>query len=280
MSDFGHAETGDKARRDAQYSAAVAGGMRGALTGAAISGPTIYLLHRNVAGFRGLSLPVKTLFGVMAVSASGVWSADRAGLRWDREHYSDRAAQLGRQYASRDERDWAELSSGDKALTWAKDNKFGVVAGSWLASMGGIFAYIHSQPMSFSQKLVQTRVWAQGFTLASLLAMAAITQIPTEGDKILRRREEAGEHSWRDFIGDVDNDPSAKKAAANSGSQKSNGGSDSSSSQKNNSTDDDKEARIERAQEARRKNSQSSRDFRPAPPVKAEVTDKGGKPQL
>jgi hypothetical protein len=81
MSDFGHAETGDKARRDAcvarswmqarsrgshsasphsQYSAAVAGGMRGALTGAAISGPTIYLLHRNVAGFRGLSLPVKT----------------------------------------------------------------------------------------------------------------------------------------------------------------------------------------------------------------------------
>jgi hypothetical protein len=71
---------------------------------------------------------------------------------------------------------------------------------SWLASMGGIFAYIHSQPMSFSQKLVQTRVWAQGFTLASLLAMAAITQIPTEGDKILRRREEAGEHSWRDFM--------------------------------------------------------------------------------
>lgn len=139
--------------------------------------------------------------------------------RPQREHYSDRAAQLGRQYASRDEREWAELSSGDKALTWAKDNKFGVVAGScvavlmcsalqaadlpshsWLASMGGIFAYIHSQPMSFSQKLVQTRVWAQGFTLASLLAMAAITQIPTEGDKILRRREEAGEHSWRDFM--------------------------------------------------------------------------------
>ena len=38
------------------------------------------------------------------------------------------------------------------------------------------------------------------YTCAKVLAMAAITQIPTEGDKILRRREEAGEHSWRDFM--------------------------------------------------------------------------------
>lgn len=66
--------------------------------------------------------------------------------------------------------------------------------------MGAIFAYIHAQPMSFSQKLVQTRVWAQGFTLASLLAMAAITQIPSAGDKILEEREHAAEHSWKDFM--------------------------------------------------------------------------------
>lgn len=56
--------------------------------------------------------------------------------------------------------------------------------------------------MSFSQKLVQTRVWAQGLTLASLLGMAAITQIPSAGDHILREREQAADHSWKDFVGD------------------------------------------------------------------------------
>ena len=73
---------------------------------------------------------------------------------------------------------------------------------SWITSMGGIFAYIHAQPMSFSQKLVQTRVWAQGLTLASLLGMAAITQIPSAGDHILREREQAADHSWKDFVGE------------------------------------------------------------------------------
>lgn len=76
--------------------------------------------------------------------------------------------------------------------------------------MAGIFAYIHTQPMSFSQKLVQTRVWAQGLTLASLLGMAFITQIPSAGDKILKEREQASDHSWQDFIGDSNTDPSVK----------------------------------------------------------------------
>lgn len=76
--------------------------------------------------------------------------------------------------------------------------------------MGGIFAYIHNQPMSFAQKLVQTRVWAQGLTLGSLLAMAAITQIPSEGDKILKEREDATDHSWKDFVGDSNAVPSRK----------------------------------------------------------------------
>lgn len=57
--------------------------------------------------------------------------------------------------------------------------------------------------MSFAQKLVQARVWAQGLTLTSLLGMAAITQIPSAGDKILKERGEASEHSWRDFVGDT-----------------------------------------------------------------------------
>lgn len=99
--------------------------------------------------------------------------------------------------------------------------------------MGGVFAYIHSQPMSFPQKLVQTRVWAQGLTVATLLGMAAITQIPSAGDKILKQRERAADHSWQDFIGDSNTDPSVKEkanASAGGGGGGSSGNSSSSSS--------------------------------------------------
>lgn len=101
---------------------------------------------------------------------------------------------------SQEEQDWESLSPSDKALTWAKENKFSVVAASWVVSMCGSFAYIQTQPMSFAQKLVQARVYAQGTTLASLVGMAALTSIPSAGDKIIEQHSQASEHSWQDVI--------------------------------------------------------------------------------
>lgn len=69
--------------------------------------------------------------------------------------------------------------------------------------------------MSFAQKLVQARVYAQGLTLASLVGMAAITSIPSAGDKIIEEHAHAGDHSWRDMIqddGSDDKGPSPKKS--------------------------------------------------------------------
>lgn len=77
---------------------------------------------------------------------------------------------------------------------------------SWVTSLGLTFAYIQTQPLSFAQKLVQARVWAQGLTVASLVGMAAITQIPSAGDKIIQQHNDAAEHSWRDFVGDTESD--------------------------------------------------------------------------
>ncbi|UZJ56710.1 hypothetical protein CBS101457_006030 [Exobasidium rhododendri] len=199
-----------------QYNAALKGGAKGATAGIAVLAPTAYILHQRWQPFRHLTLPLKTFFVTSGTIICGVIAADKAGIAFDREHYSDQGAQNMAKYHTREEKEWAELSAGDKALTWAKDNKFGVVAGSWFASMGGIFAYIHNQPMSFSQKLVQTRVWAQGLTLASLVGMAAITQIPSAGDRILREREESHDHGWRDYIGDSSADPSEKSQSKSS----------------------------------------------------------------
>lgn len=168
--------------------------------GLAVAAPGAYALNRAWPAFRGLTPAIKVFFVTSVSLATAVIRADKAGIQYDQAHYTDRGAAVQRQYHSLQEREWAELSTTDKALTWAKENKFGVVAGTWAASMGGIFAVIHSQPLSFAQKLVQTRVWAQGVTLASLLAMAAITQIPSQGDKIIEQQKHANEHSWRDFV--------------------------------------------------------------------------------
>lgn len=111
--------------------------------------------------------------------------------------FNDSSAQIQRRLQElRDDR-WSQLSTYDRTLAWTKFHKFKVVIGSWLGSMGASWLYIQSQPLSFSQKIVQARVWAQGLTLASLLVMAGVTQLPTEADKLMEEEADRANHSWR-----------------------------------------------------------------------------------
>ncbi|PWY97150.1 hypothetical protein BCV70DRAFT_80131 [Testicularia cyperi] len=195
-----HRDVGDVDRREAQYNASVNAAAKGFGMGLAVVAPATYMLNRTWPAFTRLTPAIKLFFVSSLAIASGVIRADKAGIEFDQAHYTDSGARVQRRIQTQQEREWSQLSTTDKALTWAKENKFGVVAGSWVLSMGGVFAYIHTQPLSFAQKLVQARVWAQGLTLASLVGMAAITQIPSEGDKIIKYQKEANDHSWRDFV--------------------------------------------------------------------------------
>ena len=183
-----------------QYNASVSAAAKGFGVGLAFSAPSAYLLNRSWPAFRALTPAIKMFFVSSLAIGTGVIYADKAGIAFDQAHYTDAGAAVQRRYQSREQREWDSLSTSDKALTWAKENKFSVVAATWATSMGGIFAYIHTQPMTFAQKLVQARVWAQGITLASLVGMAAITQIPSAGDKIIKAHKEAADHSWREFV--------------------------------------------------------------------------------
>ncbi|KIS67873.1 uncharacterized protein UMAG_03929 [Mycosarcoma maydis] len=195
-----HRDVGDVERREAQYNASVSAAARGFGAGLAVSAPSAYVLNRSWPAFRSLTPAIKLFFVSSFAIGTGVIAADKAGIRFDQEHYTDAGAAVQRRFQSRTQSEWNSLSTRDKALTWAKENKFSVVAATWASSMVGIFAYIHTQPMSFAQKLVQARVWAQGITLASLVGMAAITQIPSKGDSIIRQHKEAADHSWREFV--------------------------------------------------------------------------------
>lgn len=66
------------------------------------------------------------------------------------------------------------MSFSDRAIEYAKREKYKIIGISWIASIIGSFAIVGRSPyLSGQQKLVQARVYAQGFTLAVLCASAA-----------------------------------------------------------------------------------------------------------
>ena len=59
-------------------------------------------------------------------------------------------------------------------MDWGRENRYGIVGASWVASMGIALGLVGRSPyLSTAQKIVQARVYAQGLTLAVLVASAA-----------------------------------------------------------------------------------------------------------
>ena len=59
-------------------------------------------------------------------------------------------------------------------MGWGKENRYSIVAGSWVASMAVSLGIVgRNQFLSTAQKLVQARVYAQTLTIAVLIASAA-----------------------------------------------------------------------------------------------------------
>ncbi len=57
---------------------------------------------------------------------------------------------------------------------WGRENRYTIVTASWVASMGIALGLVGRSPyLTRAQKLVQARVYAQGLTLAVLIATAA-----------------------------------------------------------------------------------------------------------
>ena len=87
--------------------------------------------------------------------------------RHPEENYQDESGRLRAQQQS-------EKSSYERFMDWGKENRYPIVAGSWVLSMGVALGIVGRSPhLSTQQKLVQARVYAQGLTIAVLIATAA-----------------------------------------------------------------------------------------------------------
>jgi len=68
----------------------------------------------------------------------------------------------------------ARKSSKERTMDWLQDNRYSIVFGSWVASMAAALGIVGRSPyLTGQQKLVQARVYAQGFTIAAVIISLA-----------------------------------------------------------------------------------------------------------
>ncbi|KAK9370868.1 hypothetical protein V1509DRAFT_607310 [Lipomyces kononenkoae] len=88
----------------------------------------------------------------------------------------------------------------DEALEYVNNNRFKVFLGAWLASLAGA-GYLVSRDkyMTTSQKVVQARMYAQGFTLLLIVGSAGLAMLD---DKPKGNNHAFKDETWKTLIND------------------------------------------------------------------------------
>ncbi|OJK00191.1 hypothetical protein ASPACDRAFT_78121 [Aspergillus aculeatus ATCC 16872] len=162
-----------KEEEDAHYRSVLKGGTIGGVLGLIGGVAGVLAFSKRSATIRNLTLPMKSFLVTSSGTFVGIIAADHASRDFEA---SRNASQLW--YKDRNERlrqeELASLSTLDRITAWAKREKYKIVGATWVASMVGSFAMVNRNKfLSSSQKIVQARVYAQGLTLAVLVASAA-----------------------------------------------------------------------------------------------------------
>lgn len=120
-----------------------------------------------------MTLPFRAFLATSSATFLGIIEADRASRSYS-ESVNPEKARL-RQEQREEERAYeATHTAGQRVKAWMAEHRYHVVFGAWAASMGASFAIVGRSPyLTTQQKLVQARVYAQGLTLAVLLASFA-----------------------------------------------------------------------------------------------------------
>ncbi|KAI9759111.1 MAG: hypothetical protein M4579_002558 [Chaenotheca gracillima] len=153
------------------YNATLKGGLLGGSLGLAGGLGAVALAHRRFPTFRALTLPLKAFLVTSAGTFSAIIEADRYSRQFEldrrpEERYQDRAAKTMEE-ARKNE------TGFERFMNWGRENRYSIVGGSWVLSMGIALALVGRNPyLTGAQKLVQARVYAQGLTVAVLVASA------------------------------------------------------------------------------------------------------------
>jgi len=163
-----------KEEEQRHYNAVIKGGLKGTVIGTAVGGLLVMAATRRYQAFRSLTIPFRAFLVASTGTFVGVIAADRSSAAYDEANNPEKQ-RLTRERKQRAEMLESGKNSFQRMKEWAEENRYPIVFAFWLASMGGSFAMVNrNRFLSGSQKLVQARMYAQGLTLAVLLASFAL----------------------------------------------------------------------------------------------------------
>lgn len=132
------------------------------------------LAARRYQTIRNLTLPLRAFLVTSSGIFVGITAADHASRNFEEQRNKNRMYLSNRETAQRTA-ETAAMGPAERILAWARAEKYKIVGATWVASMVGSFALVGRNPyLSGQQKIVQARVYAQGLTLAVLVASAGL----------------------------------------------------------------------------------------------------------
>ncbi|KAF9112224.1 hypothetical protein BGX27_003779 [Mortierella sp. AM989] len=179
----------------------------------AFSGPRYSKTYQN------LSRPMKTFLLGSGVAATTVLFADHARVQYEDHqllrHLDDEAAQAARAEIRAQRGFLAELNHQ------IRENRNMVIGVSWLSCMAGSLIYTFSKEgLTTTQRIVTARMYAQGFTILTMMAVAAIEltedplppkEIMTDQWKAILAKDRQGNYIVKDPA-QIPADPAIKSA--------------------------------------------------------------------
>lgn len=153
-------------------SAVVQGGTIGTMLGLAGGTAGVLLAARRYHTIRNLTLPMKSFLATSSATFVGIVAADHASRNFEIQRSAEQRWLENREEQRRRE-ETSQMSMRDRVFGFMHREKYKVVGVTWIASMVGSFWMVGRNPyLSGQQKIVQARVYAQGLTLAVLVASA------------------------------------------------------------------------------------------------------------
>jgi len=210
-----------KEEDEAHTQVVLRGGAIGGTVGLGLGLAGVALASRRWTAFANLTLPFRAFLVSSTATFAAVTVAERRSIAFGRAQNP----MSGYHDESRRALDEARRSESDRAraLEWARDNRYTIVATSWVAAIAVAIALVgRNKFLTTSQKVVQARVYAQGLTLAVLLATGALEATDARAgkgrwetvmvldpndpehkhliEKRIHREEYEGQDLWKDMV--------------------------------------------------------------------------------
>ncbi|CAG8581501.1 21956_t:CDS:2, partial [Racocetra persica] len=168
------------------YHATVNGALKGAVLGLGVSLGVSLVAQRYSHFYQKLTLPLKAFLVSSGTSAVCIIGAERAGLNYERKRYGH--YQPAKKLHQTD-------STVQVAKEFISENRYSIVCGSWALCMAGSLTYTYrNKYLSFAQKVVHARMYAQALTILMVLATAGLS-ISSKEPKAIE-----GSDKWKEMV--------------------------------------------------------------------------------